>query len=45
MTDPLREMALIAAASLPVWRDTVAVTLAGIIIGALWLYATLMGIE
>ena len=34
-----------AAASLPVWRDTVVAALAGIVIGALWLYATLMEVD
>jgi hypothetical protein len=34
-----------AAASLPIWRDTVVAGLAAIVIGALWLYATLIGVE
>ena len=34
-----------AAASLPIWRDTVVAALAGIVIGCLWLYATLIEVD
>ena len=34
-----------AAATLPIWRDMVVAGLACIVIGALWLYATLMGMD
>lgn len=39
----LGEMFQIAAATLPIWRDAVMATLAGIVIGALYLYASLVG--
>lgn len=32
----------IAAATLPVWRDSVVAALAGIVIGAIWLYVSLV---
>ena len=34
-----------AAYTLPLWRDIVIASLACVVIGALWLYASLMGIE
>ena len=39
----LGEMLQIAAATMPIWRDAVMMLLAGIVIGSLWLYASLVG--
>lgn len=41
----LGELMQVAAACLPIWRDAVAAALAGIVIGALYLYASLVGVE
>ena len=41
----MSDLLLTPAGTLPVWRDAALATLATIVIGALWLYATLMGVE
>ena len=39
----MSDLLLTAAGTLPIWRDSALATLASIVIGALYLYASLVG--
>jgi cytochrome c biogenesis factor len=43
LSDTLQSVLLTLADTLPWWRDSAIVILAGIVIGALWLYAEATG--